>query len=161
MTTHCPHPTITMETPDSTTTVLCSSTVHSPTQHPMAITTVEECCYLCAEQNPGDFSPTTRFLSTCLLCSRPFCPLHRRCDPTTTTTTTTASSLPTLDPPPICNINHSTYYHHHPELRGRGIIFPSLGERERILWVEESNRSKCGSLSLSLPLSNLHGPIFV
>lgn len=74
----------------------------------------EKSCYLCDEQNPGDFSPTTKFLDDCLLCTRSFCPIHKgswdHC----------------------CNINHSTYYHEHQHLPD---VYPSLGEREKALFT--------------------------
>ncbi|RMZ88585.1 hypothetical protein DV736_g4186, partial [Chaetothyriales sp. CBS 134916] len=101
-------------------------------------------CFLCDEQNPGDFSPTTKFLDVCLLCSRYFCPVHKAF---------------TTDQ--VCNINHSTYFHSMlGQLRGvllaqqadlsaggttvggRDLaevltaegIFPSLGEREKAIF---------------------------
>ena len=71
-------------------------------------------CYLCDEQNPGDFAPTTKFLDGCLLCNRSFCPIHKgQWDH-------------------VCNINHSTYYHEHPNLPD---VYPSLGEREKALFT--------------------------
>jgi hypothetical protein len=64
----------------------------------------EAACYLCDEQNPGDFSPTTKFLEPCLLCARWFCPIHKS---------------QAFDG--VCDINHSTYFH------------KMLGEAARIL----------------------------
>ena len=102
-------------------------------------------CYLCDEQNPGDFSPTTKYLDACLLCSRYFCPIHK---------STSFES--------VCNLNHSTYYHEMLQqaralleaqsattpggtrvLGGRELaevligegIFPSLGEREKAIFA--------------------------
>lgn len=98
---------------------------------------VVESCYLCDEQNPGDFSPTTTFLERCLLCSRHFCPIHR-----------------SEDRDQLCNINHASYYHEclerarqesqgHGEDNKRAIaeilirdgIYPSLGEREKAIFA--------------------------
>jgi hypothetical protein len=103
-------------------------------------------CYLCDEQNPGDFSPTTKHLDTCLLCSRYFCLIHH------------SPSHPTVA---ICNINHSTYYHEM-LIKAKGLleekqngssgqqngakrdlaelliqegIYPSLGEREKAIFA--------------------------
>jgi len=99
----------------------------------------ERSCYLCDEQNPGDFSPTTKFLEQCLLCARPFCPVHKA-----------------VQFENVCNINHSKYYHEcllrardelaqkSPDgtakrddaedvLNSAG-VFPSLGEREKIIF---------------------------
>lgn len=96
-------------------------------------------CYLCDEQNPGDFSPTTKFLETCLLCARPFCPVHKA-----------------VQYEKVCNIPHSKYYHEmlenmkdaiaskspdgtarrmdaEDEIHEAG-IFPSLGERDKVLF---------------------------
>lgn len=92
-------------------------------------------CYLCDEQNPGDFSPTTKYLSNCALCSRYFCPVHQA-----------------VQREGICNTNHSQYYHEclarvRDELAQRSPdgtarrdeaeevlikrgIYPSVGERE-------------------------------
>jgi hypothetical protein len=67
-------------------------------------------CYLCDEQNPGDFSPTTKYLEPCLLCNRWFCPIHAH---------TTFSGC--------CNINHSTYFH------------TMLGEAAKILNSQKSS----------------------
>ena len=95
-------------------------------------------CYLCDEQNPGDFSPTTKFLETCLLCSRYFCPIHK-----------------SENWDQVCNINHSSYYHEclekarkelaaqGKEIHKRGVaemlinegIYPSLGEREKAIFT--------------------------
>jgi len=100
--------------------------------------TLVQTCYLCDEQNPGDFSPTTKFLETCLLCSRHFCPIHRS---------------ETWDQ--VCHINHAQYYHEclekaREELAAEGKgdtdkravaemlinegIYPSLGEREKAIF---------------------------
>lgn len=101
----------------------------------------QQSCYLCDEQNPGDFSPTTKYLETCLLCSRSFCPIHKA---------TQWNG--------VCNINHSKYYHEcfdrakeeltlrspdgatrptelevEQDLIASG-IYPSMGERERALF---------------------------
>ncbi|KIW18515.1 hypothetical protein PV08_02803 [Exophiala spinifera] len=98
-------------------------------------------CYLCDEQNPGDFSPTTKFLEQCLLCSRYFCPIHK-----------------SEQWDQVCNINHSSYYHEcldraraelakssslpddgtnkralAEQLINEG-IYPSLGEREKAIF---------------------------
>lgn len=95
----------------------------------------QKSCYLCDEQNPGDFSPTTKYLTNCALCSREFCPVHRA-----------------VQREGICNTNHSQYYHEcltkvRDELAQRSPdgtarrdeaeevifrrgIFPSVGERE-------------------------------
>jgi len=101
--------------------------------------TISKSCYLCDEQNPGDFSPTTKFLDTCLLCSRDFCPIHK-----------------SSHWDQVCNINHSTYYHEclenaREKLAADGQasadkrelaemlidegIFPSLGEREKAIFA--------------------------
>lgn len=96
-------------------------------------------CYLCDEQNPGDFSPTTKYLETCLLCARPFCPVHKA-----------------VQYEKVCNIQHSKYYHvmlesmrdaiaqKSPDGTARRVdaedeiheagIFPSLGERDKVLF---------------------------
>jgi len=102
--------------------------------------TLVKSCYLCDEQNPGDFSPTTKFLETCLLCSRHFCPIHK------------SEQWDT-----VCNINHSQYYKEclakaRAELQSQGKdvnqagnrsvaemlinegIYPSLGEREKAIF---------------------------
>ena len=36
----------------------------------------------------------------------------------------------------VCNINHSKYYHDHPELQDKQ-VYPSLGEREKMLWASQ------------------------
>ncbi|KAK5072159.1 hypothetical protein LTS08_000745 [Lithohypha guttulata] len=99
----------------------------------------EQSCYLCDEQNPGDFSPTTKFLETCLLCCRPFCPVHKA-----------------VQFEKVCNINHSQYYHERlekardeiaqkspdgvgrrpdaEEVLNEGGVYPSLGEREKVIF---------------------------
>lgn len=101
----------------------------------------EASCYLCDEQNPGDFSPTTKYLETCLLCARPFCPVHKA-----------------VQYEKVCNLpgGHSKYYHECLEkardelaqkspdgigkrddaedvVNDRG-VYPSLGEREKIIF---------------------------
>lgn len=101
----------------------------------------EKSCYLCDEQNPGDFSPTTKYLETCLLCSRLFCPIHKA---------TQWNG--------VCNINHSKHYHQclekakeemtlrspdgatrptelqvEQDLIASG-VYPSMGEREKALF---------------------------
>ncbi|KPI44750.1 uncharacterized protein AB675_8483 [Cyphellophora attinorum] len=117
-------------------------------------------CYLCDEQNPGDFSPTTKHLDTCLLCSRYFCLIHH------------SPSHPTVA---ICNINHSTYYHEM-LIKAKGMleerqngsngqqsgakrdlaelliqegIYPSLGEREKAIFatspVDEQKQKELNS----------------
>lgn len=96
----------------------------------------QKSCYLCDEQNPGDFSPTTKYLETCRLCSRYYCPVHK-----------------SQQWEGVCNINHSKYYHERleqarnelalkspdgksnpvdveREMHSAG-IYPSLGEREK------------------------------
>lgn len=104
----------------------------------------ESSCYLCDEQNPGDFTPTTKFLEICLLCARPFCPVHKAVQFEHNTH--------------VCNVNHSKYYHDQlreardelalksPDGKTPGTrdeaevmlnekgIFPSLGEREKVLF---------------------------
>ncbi|RMZ82599.1 hypothetical protein DV738_g1579, partial [Chaetothyriales sp. CBS 135597] len=111
-----------------------------------ALTTpaAEAHCFLCDEQNPGDFSPTTKFLDVCLLCTRYFCPVHKA-----------------YLTDQVCNINHSTYFHsmlgklravllaQRADLSAGGTtvggrdlaelltsegIFPSLGEREKAIF---------------------------
>jgi len=99
----------------------------------------QKCCYLCDEQNPGDFSPTTKYLEQCLLCSRPFCPVHKA-----------------VQFEKVCNINHSKYYHEclinaRDDLAAKSPdgtakrrdaedillehgIYPSLGEREKAIF---------------------------
>lgn len=99
----------------------------------------ETSCYLCDEQNPGDFSPTTKFLEKCLLCARMFCPVHRA-----------------VLHEHVCNINHSKFYHEclekaRDELAQKSPdgtarrddaedvvnsagVYPSLGEREKVLF---------------------------
>lgn len=100
----------------------------------------QKSCYLCDEQNPGDFSPTTKFLEQCLLCSRMYCPVHRA-----------------IQHENVCNINHSKYYHEcldkaRDELASKSPdgttkrddvevvvmqrgIYPSLGEREKTIFM--------------------------
>ena len=124
-------------------------------------------CYLCDEQNPGDFTPTTKYLSACLLCSRYFCPIHQSAQYES-----------------VCNINHSSYYHTMLQqaralldaqaerdnatpsttspggtrtFRGRPLaevlinegIYPSLGEREKAIFatspVDEQQRRELES----------------
>jgi hypothetical protein len=136
-------PTIVINTPGSAT-----STVSAPRPAPQ--TTAQKArpqkpalvkqCYLCDEQNPGDFSPTTKFLETCLLCSRHFCPIHK-----------------SVNWEQVCNINHAEYYRDclekaRQELIAQGItgeanrrslaeqlinegIYPSLGEREKAIFT--------------------------
>ncbi|KIX03404.1 uncharacterized protein Z518_06956 [Rhinocladiella mackenziei CBS 650.93] len=139
-------PTIVINTPDSAT-----STVSAPHPAPSASTETKspekpqkpalvKSCYLCDEQNPGDFSPTTKYLETCLLCSRHFCPIHK-----------------SVSWDQVCNINHSKYYHECLEkarkelaIMGKGSdvnkrevaemlinegIYPSLGEREKAIFT--------------------------
>ena len=99
----------------------------------------EKSCYLCDEQNPGDFTPTTKFLEQCLLCARPFCPVHKA-----------------VQFEKVCNLNHSKYYHERLEAARDQLaqkspdgtakrddaedvlvtegVFPSLGEREKIIF---------------------------
>ncbi|KAL2436436.1 hypothetical protein ABEF95_010009 [Exophiala dermatitidis] len=122
--------------PSTTTPIAESSAI--PKERPQKPVLVKS-CYLCDEQNPGDFSPTTKFLETCLLCSRHFCPIHRS---------------ESWDQ--VCNINHSSYYHEclerareelatqdkDSETSKRAIaemlinegIYPSLGEREKAIF---------------------------
>ena len=38
----------------------------------------------------------------------------------------------------VCNINHSKYYHDNPELQDKQ-VYPSLGEREKMLWTTQQN----------------------
>ncbi|KIV79806.1 hypothetical protein PV11_07351 [Exophiala sideris] len=111
-----------------------AATPREKAQKPVLVKT----CYLCDEQNPGDFSPTTKFLEACLLCSRWFCPIHKS---------------ETWDQ--VCNINHSSYYHEclvkaQKEMADQGKggetkrsvaemlinegIYPSLGEREKAIF---------------------------
>ncbi|KIW53267.1 hypothetical protein PV05_08856 [Exophiala xenobiotica] len=116
-------------------TAISSPPTSARPQKPVLVKT----CYLCDEQNPGDFSPTTKFLETCLLCSRNFCPIHRS---------------ESWDQ--VCNINHASYYHEcldkareELDAQGRGTegnkralaeqlinegIYPSLGEREKAIF---------------------------
>jgi hypothetical protein len=117
-------------------TAISSPPTSARPQKPVLVKT----CYLCDEQNPGDFSPTTKFLETCLLCSRNFCPIHRS---------------ESWDQ--VCNINHASYYHEclekaREELVAQGKdtgegnkralaeqlinegIYPSLGEREKAIF---------------------------
>ncbi|EXJ87888.1 hypothetical protein A1O1_04815 [Capronia coronata CBS 617.96] len=144
-----PPPTIVINTPGAPT-----STVSAPRQPPSTALSAEanppkerpqkpvlvKSCYLCDEQNPGDFSPTTKFLEACLLCSRYFCPIHKS---------------ESWDQ--VCNINHASYYHEcleqaREELAGQGQdantnkrvlaemlisegIYPSLGEREKAIFT--------------------------
>ncbi|KAJ9640635.1 hypothetical protein H2204_003264 [Knufia peltigerae] len=113
------------------------TTSSSRPQKPVLVKT----CYLCDEQNPGDFSPTTKYLEQCLLCSRHFCPIHK-----------------SEQWDQVCNINHSSYYHEcleraRAELASQGKaspdgtnkralaeqlinegIYPSLGEREKAIF---------------------------
>lgn len=99
----------------------------------------EKSCYLCDEQNPGDFSPTTKYLEQCLLCARPFCPVHKA-----------------VQLEKVCNLNHSKYYHEclvraRDELAQKSPdgtarrddaedilysagVYPSLGEREKVIF---------------------------
>jgi hypothetical protein len=135
----------TSTTPRATSPTTHSSNPSNPlSQRPNAITTTppsQATCYLCDEQNPGDFSPTTKHLSACLLCSRYFCPIHR--SPSTEDTS--------ID---VCNIKHSTYYHDMlqaarssqsasitspqrtlAELLISEGIYPSLGEREKAIFA--------------------------
>ncbi|EXJ82801.1 hypothetical protein A1O3_06616 [Capronia epimyces CBS 606.96] len=144
-------PTIVINTPGAAT-----SSVSAARQTPSAFSSVSadptppkarpqkpvlvQSCYLCDEQNPGDFSPTTKYLETCLLCSRYFCPIHKS---------------ESWDQ--VCNINHSSYYHEcleraREELAAQGKdtdtnkrvlaetlinegIYPSLGEREKAIFT--------------------------
>ena len=135
-------PTIVINTPGSTTSTV-SAPRPEPTQEqrqrPQKPALVKQ-CYLCDEQNPGDFSPTTKFLETCLLCSRHFCPIHK-----------------SINWEQVCNINHAEYYREclekaRQELIGQGQtnessrrtlaemlinegIYPSLGEREKAIFM--------------------------
>lgn len=125
------------------------TTVHSNADRPLTpkINTTpfpskdpsQKSCYLCDEQNPGDFSPTTKFLEQCFLCSRMYCPVHRA-----------------VQYEHVCNINHSKYYHaalerardhlasKSPDGTAKRVdaeevimqlgIYPSLGEREKALF---------------------------
>ncbi|KAJ4518767.1 hypothetical protein HRR78_001255 [Exophiala dermatitidis] len=124
--------------PSTTTSPLAETVSAIPKARPQKPVLVKS-CYLCDEQNPGDFSPTTKFLETCLLCSRHFCPIHR-----------------SENWDQVCNINHSSYYHEclgrareelatqdkDSESSKRAIaemlinegIFPSLGEREKAIF---------------------------
>lgn len=99
----------------------------------------QKSCYLCDEQNPGDFSPTTKYLEQCLLCARPYCPVHKA-----------------VQHENVCNINHSKYYHERlertrdelasksPDGTARRVdaeevvmregVFPSLGERQKAIF---------------------------
>ena len=135
-------PTIVINTPGSST-----STISAPRTQPQPATARPQKpalvaqCYLCDEQNPGDFSPTTKFLETCLLCSRHFCPIHK-----------------SVSWDQVCNINHAEYYREYlehvvQELVGQGEtteevkrltlvetmiargIYPSLGEREKAIFT--------------------------
>ena len=118
----------------STPVTAVAATPREKAEKPVLVKT----CYLCDEQNPGDFSPTTKFLEACLLCSRWFCPIHKS---------------ETWDQ--VCNINHASYYHDclikaQKELGDQGKagetkrsvaemlinegIYPSLGEREKAIF---------------------------
>lgn len=99
----------------------------------------QKSCYLCDEQNPGDFSPTTKFLEQCLLCARMYCPVHKA-----------------ARHEGVCNINHSKYYHEQlvltrdelaakspdgfakrddaEDVLQRQGVYPSLGERQKIIF---------------------------
>lgn len=112
----------------------------APKERPQKPALVKQ-CYLCDEQNPGDFSPTTKYLETCLLCSRHFCPIHK-----------------STSWDQVCNINHSDYYREclekarlelvvqgktNSEFNRRALaeilinegIYPSLGEREKAIFT--------------------------
>jgi hypothetical protein len=136
--------TVTVPKPDNTTTTSppTATTVTSPASasKPSPPKLIQS-CYLCDEQNPGDFTPTTKFLATCLLCSRFFCPIHK------------SEQWET-----VCNINHSSYYQQclakaRTEMAAQGKdvdgvgqrsiaeflfnegIYPSLGEREKAIFT--------------------------
>jgi len=136
--THPNPPTIVVNTPGA-----ASSTISAPRtapNKPSPLNTATEAqsqptrsCYLCDEQNPGDFSPTTKYLDTCLLCSRHFCPIHR------------SSSWGQ-----VCKINHATYYRERLAQAHSGThageteaaetlvaegVYPSLGEREKAIFA--------------------------
>ncbi|ETN38012.1 uncharacterized protein HMPREF1541_07635 [Cyphellophora europaea CBS 101466] len=148
----------TIDTSETTTSAGRTTGAPLPTSKPVlnrtnSLTTTpadSASCYLCDEQNPGDFSPTTKHLSACLLCSRYFCLIHQ---------------APSQEG--VCNINHSSYYHDmllearavlkaqqqsettpdgdsaSPQLEGRTLaevliqegIYPSLGEREKAIFA--------------------------
>lgn len=135
-------PTIVINTPGSaTSTVSAPRTAPeaAPKERPQKPALVKQ-CYLCDEQNPGDFSPTTKYLETCLLCSRHFCPIHK-----------------SVSWDQVCNINHADYYRSclekaRQELIAQGKtdeanrrdlaeilinegIYPSLGEREKAIFT--------------------------
>ncbi|KIX99752.1 uncharacterized protein Z520_04388 [Fonsecaea multimorphosa CBS 102226] len=138
-------PTIVINTPGApTSTISAPRTEPSPSQkeRPQNPALVKQ-CYLCDEQNPGDFSPTTKYLETCLLCSRHFCPIHK-----------------SVNWDQVCNINHAEYYREcleraRQELIAQGKsnadadanrralaevlinegIYPSLGEREKAIFT--------------------------
>lgn len=140
ITVHAPGSAVPAPTPalSSTTAVPAAST--GPVKERPKKPTLVKSCYLCDEQNPGDFSPTTKFLEQCLLCSRHFCPIHK-----------------SEQWDSVCNINHSQYYKEclakaRRELEGQGKdvdqagnrsvaemlinegIYPSLGEREKAIF---------------------------
>ena len=137
-----PPPTIVINTPGAPTSSVSAPRTDPPKDksRPEKPALVKQ-CYLCDEQNPGDFSPTTKFLETCLLCSRHFCPIHK-----------------SVSWEQVCNINHSEYYRKCLEkarqvLIGQGKspseanrselaemlidegIYPSLGEREKAIFT--------------------------
>jgi hypothetical protein len=134
-------PTIVINTPGTSTSTVSAPrptpAQEQPTKRPEKPTLVKQ-CYLCDEQNPGDFSPTTKFLETCLLCSRHFCPIHK-----------------SVNWDQVCNINHAEYYREclekaRKEMIAQGKtgesrtvaeslinegIYPSLGEREKAIFT--------------------------
>ncbi|EXJ57529.1 hypothetical protein A1O7_07877 [Cladophialophora yegresii CBS 114405] len=138
-----PPPTIVINTPGAPTSTISAPRTEPPKeqsrQRPQKPALVKQ-CYLCDEQNPGDFSPTTKFLETCLLCSRHFCPIHK-----------------SVNWDQVCNINHADYYREclekaRQELvsQGKGNdsnrrslaemlinegVYPSLGEREKAIFM--------------------------
>ncbi|KIW66161.1 hypothetical protein PV04_08362 [Phialophora macrospora] len=134
-----PPPTIVINTPGAPTSTISAPRPEPPKARPQKPALVKQ-CYLCDEQNPGDFSPTTKFLETCLLCSRHFCPIHK-----------------SVNWDQVCNINHAEYYRECLEkarqeliAQGKGSdanrrslaemlinegIYPSLGEREKAIFT--------------------------
>lgn len=138
-----PPPTIVINTPGAPTSTVSAPrtgpTNEPPKARPQKPALVKQ-CYLCDEQNPGDFSPTTKFLETCLLCSRHFCPIHK-----------------SVQYDQVCDINHAEYYKEcflkaRQEFIAQGKsdqedragllqmlvdqgIYPSLGEREKAIFT--------------------------
>ncbi|EXJ67670.1 uncharacterized protein A1O5_09016 [Cladophialophora psammophila CBS 110553] len=132
-------PTIVINTPGSPTSTVSAPRTEPSKERPQKPALVKQ-CYLCDEQNPGDFSPTTKYLETCLLCSRHFCPIHK-----------------SVSWDQVCNINHAEYYRgclerarqelitqgRTTEANRRSLaemlinegIYPSLGEREKAIFT--------------------------